>query len=209
MGAIQAARILGAGQVIVVEPIRVRRELAMKVGATMVLDPNAEGAGLVNKIQELCKGPTDRRFAGGRAWDDDMFAVGRGPDFTIEAVGGDSFAPKLEAGPDPTGILPLRQAWEFTRAGGHITTLGFGQKGDVSFPAWQFANRGRTFHAGQQGGLQMLRDLPRYVKLIEKGVLDTKSMVTATYPLERAMEAVQAVADRTQVGAVVTFGQGD
>ncbi len=32
----------------------------------------------------------------------------------------------LEAGPDPTGILPLRQAFDFTRAGGHITTLGFG-----------------------------------------------------------------------------------
>jgi len=205
MGAIQAARILGAGQVIVVEPIKARRDLALKVGATMVLDPNVEGSGLVNKIQELCKGPTDRRFAGGRAWDDDLFAVGRGPDFTIEAVGGDSFPPKVEKGPDPTGILPLRQAWEFTRAGGHITTLGFGQKGDVSFPAWQFANRGRTFHAGQQGGLHMLRDLPRYVKLIEKGVLDVKSMVTATYPLERAMEAVQAVADRTTVGAVVTF----
>lgn len=205
MGAIQAARILGAGQVIVVEPIKARRELALKVGATMVLDPNVEGKSLVNKIQELCKGPTDRRFAGGRAWDDDMFAVGRGPDFTIEAVGGDSFAPKVEAGPDPTGILPLRQAWEFTRAGGHITTLGFGQKGDVSFPAWQFANRGRTFHAGQQGGLHMLRDLPRYVTLIEKGVLDAKSMVTSTYPLDRAMDAVQAVADRTTLGAVVTF----
>jgi S-(hydroxymethyl)glutathione dehydrogenase/alcohol dehydrogenase len=205
MGAIQAARILGAGQVIVVEPIKARRELAMKVGATMVLDPHAEGAGLVNRIQELCKGPTDRRFAGGRAWDDDLLAVSRGPDFTIEAVGGDSFPPKAEASPDPTGILPLRQAWEFTRAGGHITTLGFGQKGDVSFPAWQFANRGRTFHSGQQGGMHMLRDLPRYVKLIEKGAIDAKSMVTATYPLDRAMEAVQAVADRTELGAVVTF----
>jgi len=42
-------------------------------------------------------------------------------------------------------------------------------------------------------------------QLIEKGVLDVKSMVTATYPLERAMEAVQAVADRTTLGAVVTF----
>jgi S-(hydroxymethyl)glutathione dehydrogenase/alcohol dehydrogenase len=205
MGAIQAARILGAGPVIVVEPIKARRDLALKVGAKMALDPNVEGSGLVNKIQELCKGPKDRRFAGGRAWDDDLFAVGSGPDFTIEAVGGDSFPPKVEAGPDPTGILPLRQAWEFTRAGGHITTLGFGQKGDVSFPAWQFANLGRTFHAGQQGGLHMLRDLPRYVKLIEKGVLDVKSMVTSTDPLDRAIDAVQAVADRTTVGAVVTF----
>lgn len=205
MGAIQAARILGAGQVIVVEPIKARRELAMKVGATLVLDPNAEGKALVNKIQDLCKGPTDRRFAGGRAWDDDLFAVGRGPDFTIEAVGGDSFPPKAEAGPDPTGILSLRQAFDFTRAGGHITMLGFGQKGDISYPAWMFANRGRTFHAGQQGGLHMLRDLPRYVKLIEKGALDVKSMVTSTYPLDRALDAVQAVADRTTLGAVVTF----
>jgi S-(hydroxymethyl)glutathione dehydrogenase / alcohol dehydrogenase len=205
LGAVQAARILGAAQVIVVEPIKYRRELAMKLGATLVLDPNVEGKGLVEKIRELCKGPTDRRFAGGRAWGDDLFAVPRGPDFTIEAVGGDTVPPKVEAGPDPTGVLPLRQAWEFTRAGGHITTLGFGQRGDVSFPAWAFANRGRTFHAGQQGGLNMMRDLPRYVKLIEKGSFDAKSMVTATYPLDRAMEAVQAVADRTQVGAVITF----
>jgi uncharacterized membrane protein len=32
--------------------------------------------------------------------------------------------------------------------------------------------------------------------------LDVASIVIATYPLKRAMEAVQ---DRTQVGAVVTF----
>jgi Zn-dependent alcohol dehydrogenase len=99
----------------------------------------------------------------------------------------------------------LQQAWEFTRAGGHIVTLGFAQKGNVSFPASSFANRGRTIHAGQQGGLNMLRDLPRYVTLMEKGVIDMKSVVTATYPLERAMEAVQAVADRTTLAAVVVF----
>ena len=51
----------------------------------------------------------------------------------------------------------------------------------------------------------MLRDLPRYVTLMEKGVIDMKSVVTATYPLERAMEAVQAVADRTTLAAVVVF----
>jgi len=204
IGAIQAARIKGAGQIIAVEPIRYRRELALKLGATMALDPNAEN-NLVDRIRELCKGKTDRRFAGGRAWGDDLFAVGRGPDFTIEAVGGDSFPPKVEAGPDPTGILPLQQAWEFTRAGGHIVTLGFAQKGNVSFPASSFANRGRTIHAGQQGGLNMLRDLPRYVTLMEKGVIDMKSVVTATYPLDRAMEAVQAVADRTTLAAVVVF----
>ena len=204
IGAIQAARIKGAGQIIAVEPIRYRREIALKVGATLALDPNAE-ANLVERIRDLCKGKTDRRFAGGRAWGDEIFAVPRGPDFTIEAVGGDAFKPTVEQGPDPTGILPLQQAWEFTRAGGHIVTLGFAQKGNVSFPASSFANRGRTIHSGQQGGLNMLRDLPRYVTLMEKGVIDMKSVVTATYPLDRVMEAVQAVADRTTMAAVVVF----
>jgi S-(hydroxymethyl)glutathione dehydrogenase/alcohol dehydrogenase len=153
LAAIQSTRI------IVVEPIKVRRDLALKLGATMVMDPNVERKGLVEKIRERCRGKTDHRFAGGRAWGNDLFAVPRGPDFTIEAVGGDTFPPKMEAGPDPTGVLPLQQAWEFTRGGGHIITLGSGQKGYVSFPAMLFANRGRTVHSGQPGGLNMLRDL--------------------------------------------------
>jgi Zn-dependent alcohol dehydrogenase len=51
----------------------------------------------------------------------------------------------------------------------------------------------------------MLRDIPRYVKLIEKGVIDMKSMVTKTYPIEQTREAIQAVGDRTVLGAVITF----
>jgi hypothetical protein len=58
------------------------------------------------------------------------------------------------------------------RGGGHIVTLGFGQR--VTFPASSFANRGRTFHTGQQGGLNMMRDMQRYVRLIERGLLDIK-----------------------------------
>ena len=51
----------------------------------------------------------------------------------------------------------------------------------------------------------MLRDIPRFVTLMERGVIDMKPIVTATYPLERTREAVQAVADRTTVAAVITF----
>ena len=35
-----------------------------------------------------------------------------GPDFVIEAVGYDRAKPKVEAGPDPTGIQPLQQMWQ-------------------------------------------------------------------------------------------------
>ena len=205
MGAIQAARLANAGQVIVIEPIKARREIAMKVGGTIALDPNAEGNGLVAKIHTLCKGITDRRFAGGRKSGEGFLAVPDGADFVINAVGSDWFPPKAEAGPDPAAILPLQQCFDFTRAGGHIVMLGVAWRGNVSFNAANFSNRGRSFYSGQQGGLNMLRDIPRYVTMIEKGVIDMKSMVTATYPIERTREAIQAVGDRTVLGAVITF----
>ncbi len=205
MGAIQAARLANAGEVIVIEPIRARREIALKVGGTIALDPNVEGEGLIAKIHSLCKGITDRRFAGGRISGEGRLAVPDGADFTINAVGSDWFPPKVEVGPDSTAILPLEQCFDFTRAGGHIVMLGVAWKGNVSFNAAAFSNRGRTFYSGQQGGLNMLRDIPRYVKLIEKGAIDMKSMVSVTYPIERTREAIQAVGDRTVLGAVITF----
>ena len=205
MGAIQAARLANAGQVIVIEPVRYRREIAMKVGGTIALDPNAEGNGLVGKIQSLTKGITNRRFAGGRISGSGHLAVPDGADFTVVAVGSDWFPPKVEVGPDPTAILPLKQSFEMTRAGGHIMMLGVAFKGDISFNAAQFSNRGRTFYSGQQGGLNMLRDIPRYVKMIENGAIDMKRMISATYPIERTREAIQAVGDRTVLGAVITF----
>ena len=42
MSAVQGARIKGASQIIAVDPIRARRELALKLGATIALDPNDE-----------------------------------------------------------------------------------------------------------------------------------------------------------------------
>jgi len=58
MSAIQAVRIMGAGQIIAIEPVKHRRDLGLKLGATTVLDPNQEGNNLVERIHELCKGPT-------------------------------------------------------------------------------------------------------------------------------------------------------
>ena len=100
----QGARIKGAARIVAVT-IKPRRELALKVGATSALDPNVEGANLVQKIDNLCGPPTMR--GGGY----------RGRDFAIEAVGGDLFAPKAEVGPDPTRILSLQQAWQLSLAG--------------------------------------------------------------------------------------------
>ena len=58
LSAVQGARIQGAAQIIAVEPIKYRRDLALRVGATVALDPDVEGDNLVPKIRQLCQSRT-------------------------------------------------------------------------------------------------------------------------------------------------------
>jgi S-(hydroxymethyl)glutathione dehydrogenase/alcohol dehydrogenase len=203
LGAVQAGRVTGAGQVIAIDPIKYRRDFALKMGATMALDPVAEGDGLVERVRELCRGPNDRRFSGGVSWGRAGNAVmARGADFVVEAAGLQAFPPKVEAQPDPTNVKTVQQAWECTRMGGHVMLMGFTLQ-PVSFPGASLALLGRTIHPGQQGGLNVMRDIPRYVKLIEKGSLDAKSMISRRYGFEDSRQAIQDTADRTIITGVI------
>jgi S-(hydroxymethyl)glutathione dehydrogenase/alcohol dehydrogenase len=198
LAAVQGARLQGAARIIVVDPVRYRRDAALALGATVALDPNVEGANLVARIRALCAGATDRHLAGGG---------NAGPDFVVEAVGGDLFPPKVEVGPDPTGILSLRQAWDLCSPVGHVVTLSGGHPPGsvVSIPANQWANGAKSHQPGNLAGANPMRDIPRFVKLIEAGLFNAKAIATATFPLERVREAFQAAADRTTIGAVVVF----
>lgn len=193
---IQGARIKGASHIIAVEPIPARRELARRVGATIALDPNAEGNELVQKIQSLCASKSDRVFAGyGNV----------GPDYVLEAVGGDLFPARIP-GPDPTGVLPLQQAWQLCSPVGHLVTTGVGHPRNavVSFPASQWANGAKHHLPGNQAGSNALKDLPSFVRLMETGQYDMRSVVgNNTFPLDRIHDCAHAVADRTVVGAAV------
>lgn len=205
LGAVQAGRVTGAGKVIAIDPITYRRDFALKMGATLALDPVAEGDGLVERVRELCRGPNDRRFSGGVSWGRAGNAVmARGGDFVVEAAGFQAFPPKVEGQPDPTNVKTVQQAWECTRMGGHVMLMGFTLQ-PVSFPGASLALLGRTIHPGQQGGLNVMRDIPRYVKLIEKGSLDAKSMITKRYKFEDSRQAVQDTADRTIITGVIEF----
>jgi S-(hydroxymethyl)glutathione dehydrogenase/alcohol dehydrogenase len=201
LSAIQGARIAGASTIIAVEPIRVRRELALKVGATHVLDPNVEGDRLVDRVRELSKGPNNRLWAGGR--DSGGLLGGAGVDFVIEAAGADQAPPKLEAGPDPTGILPMRQAYEMCAPGGHIVTTSL-PRGTISLPAVLFSIGGRTHHAGQAGGANPMRDIPRFVAMLDKGQYDARSLATTVVGLDRMREAYEEVVYRTTATAIMT-----
>jgi S-(hydroxymethyl)glutathione dehydrogenase/alcohol dehydrogenase len=210
LSAIQGARIMGAAQVIGVDPVKARRDLAMKVGATAVLDPNADKDwALVTKIRNMCKTPTDRIFAGGSYGVPNRAGIAGniGPDYVIEAVGFDRFKPKVEAGPDPTGVQVLQQVWQTVPTGGHVCTCGVGHptQAQVTFPIAQWTNGSKTHHSSQYGGTNSMREMPRYVRLIERGLFDAKSLITSKHSLEQVMDAYHAVADRTTVTAMIVM----
>ncbi len=203
LSGVQGAKISGASTIIAIDPVRARRELAMKVGATHALDPNVEGDKVVERVRELSKGPNNRLWAGGR--DSGGLLGGAGADFVLEAAGADQAPPKVEAGPDPTGILPLRQAYEMCAPGGHIVTTSL-PRGNLTLPAVLFTIGGRTHHAGQAGGASPMRDIPRFVELLDKGPYNARPLATSVVPLERMREAYEDVLYRTTVTAIMTPG---
>jgi S-(hydroxymethyl)glutathione dehydrogenase/alcohol dehydrogenase len=201
LSAVQGARIAGASTIIAIDPITVRRDLAMKVGATHVLDPNVEGNRIVERVRSLSNGPTSRAWSGGR--DSGGRRSGAGADFVVEACGAEFVRPKVEQGPDPTGILPMQQAYEMCNAGGHLVTTGL-VRGTIALPAFLFAIGGISHSGGQAGGANPMRDIPRFVSLLDSGQYNAKALVTRVVPLADMLGAYEEVAYRTTVTAIMT-----
>lgn len=212
---INGAAVHSAGQIICVEPIAYRREVALRLGATHAVDPTGKDTTLAVELREMCKGRTPRFFAGGRNWevagfggDDTVGGGARGPDYVYEATGGQRFDPSergIEPQPDPTGILPLQQLWGLIPNYGHGITTSVGQMGNVTIPAGRFTNAGKTLHSAQYGGVDLMKDIPRFVNLIERGIYRTDLIATKKYPLEQARQAIEDSAYRTTVSAHVVY----
>jgi S-(hydroxymethyl)glutathione dehydrogenase/alcohol dehydrogenase len=203
MSAVQGARIQGAKTIIGVDPIKYRRDLALKLGATAVIDPNVDKANdLMNKIRGLTLDvvPAGRTFVGQRQ---------AGPMYVLEAVGGTRFPlpAGIESPTDMTGVEALQQAYTVLRGGGYLRTCSVGHPmgAAVSFPAAGWANSSKTHVPGNFAGVQALRDIPRFVRLIESGLFDAKSLVGQTFPGEKTREALQVAADRSKISSVVVY----
>jgi len=204
ISAVQGARIQGAKTIIGIDPIKYRRELALKLGATHVIDPNVErGNELISKVRSLTPDvvPSGRRYLGERA---------AGPLYVLEAVGGTRYPlpPNVEAPSDLTGVEALQQAWACARTGGYVRTCSIGHPAgaNVNFPASQWANAPKTHVPGNYAGVQALRDLPRFVRLIEAGLYDAKSLLGPVLGIDKAKEAVQVAAERSAITSVISFG---
>ena len=201
LSAVQGARISGASTIIAIDPIRARRDVALKVGATHVLDPNAEGNNLVARVHALSTWPTDRLWSGGR--NPAGRRPGAGPDVVVEAAGADWVTSTSEPSPDPTGVKGVEDAYRMCALGGHLITTSL-VRGNITIPGTLFTIGGVTHHAGQAGGMSPMRDVPRFVEMLEKGQYDAKPLATTVVPLERMLEAYEQVANRATVTSIMT-----
>jgi len=68
---------------------------------------------------------------------------------------------------------------------------------------WAVFNK--THHPSTYGGAWPLRDIPRFVKFIERGQFNAKALVSSSYPLEQLATAYQRTADRIGISAAITF----
>jgi len=201
LSAVQGARIAGASTIIAIDPIRQRREAASAVGATHSLDPNVEGDGLIERVRALSDGPTSRAWAGGR--DSGGRRSGAGADLVIEAAGAEWVRPKLESVPDTTGHVAVQNAYQMANAGGHVITTGL-IRGTLELPAFLFGIGGITHSGGQAGGANPMRDIPRFVEMLDSGQYDAPALATTVAPLEDMLDAYEEVAYRTTITAIMT-----
>ncbi len=104
---------------------------------------------------------------------------GRGVDFGFEAVG----LPTLVA-----------QAYAMTRPEGTVTLVGMPAVGDViTLPAIPAVFSGKRLVGSPVGGSQILRDFPRFLRLVESGQLDLHSMVSRLITLDEVNDGLESL----------------
>lgn len=114
---------------------------------------------------------------------------GRGADYTFEAVG----RPEL-----------IVQAFDMARAAGTVTVVGMPAKDDViTLPALRAVFSGKRFAGSKVGGAQILRDVPRYVRLAESGRLDLGSMVSRRISLDEVNDGIELLERAEGVRTVI------
>ena len=93
------------------------------------------------------------------------------------------------------------------RLGGYVRTAGvFGPGSTITFPTTFWAGSGGKTHLpGNFAGAQTLRDIPRFLRLLESGVFDAKSLIGEIFKPDKMREALQISADRSKITSVIDF----
>jgi Zn-dependent alcohol dehydrogenase len=87
--------------------------------------------------------------------------------------------------------------------GGHLITTSI-IRGDMVLPGNLFSIGGVTHHGGQAGGCSPMRDIPRFVAMLDSGQYNARALATTVVPIERMREAYEEVVYRTTATAIMT-----
>ena len=114
---------------------------------------------------------------------------GRGADFTFEVVG----RPEL-----------IVQAFDMARIEGAVTLVGMPPI-DATFelPALRATFSGKRLQGAAVGGSQILRDIPRYIRMAETGQIDLGSMVSQRISLDEVNDGIASSAGAEGVRTVI------
>jgi len=160
--AVQLARAAGADQVIAVEPLAHRRELAARLGADLVLEPGQHvGAAVLDA--------TD----------------GRGAGLVIEIAGNDA---------------AVAMSIECARSGGVVVLVGIPDDDTTTFRASVARRKGLTIKLTRR----MKEMYPRTTRLVDRGMVDVRSLVSHTFPLADAAEAFAVAQARSGLKVILT-----
>lgn len=192
-GVVQGAKLQGAKTIIGVDPIRYRRELALTLGATHALDPNEyQGNDLVARIRELTPddAPAGRRYLGEHP---------AGVLYGFEATAPTNYplAPGIEA--PPQGADVFQQLYTSVRNGGFVQMAGQTRSSAGALVG------NKVVLGGNFPGINVLRDMARFIHLIEGGQFDAKAIIGKVYTPDQMRESMEAAANRSLISTVIDF----
>ena len=109
---------------------------------------------------------------------------GRGVDVAFEVAGNDS---------------AVKLAVAAARPGSRVILVGIPADDSTTFPAALVRRKGLTLKLSRR----MKEMYPRTIRLVDKGLIDTASIVTHTFPLGQAAEAFRVATDRIGLKIIV------
>jgi threonine dehydrogenase-like Zn-dependent dehydrogenase len=172
---IASAFLLGARQVIAIDDVAERLQMAGSQGAIPLDFAQAEG--VYERLLEL--------------------TAGRGPDACIDAVGAEAHGVTLDAAMDRVKTTlfmstdrasALRQAINCCRKGGTLSVPGVYVGFPDKIPFGALMNKGLTVKTGQT---HVMRYLPKLTELIQSGKIDPRFVITHTLSLDEAPHAYE------------------
>lgn len=194
--AIQLARLAGADQVIALDPLENRRELALRLGADVVLDPTAHGGDAGLEIRRLTRveglvpdTSTSKRIIGGYS-EVPTQTTQLGVDVAVETSG---------------SIPALHQAIRATRFGGTVCVISFYGREATGLLLGEEFHINRLQLVSVRSQSLPMRDTPawtleRMVTLgldwLAEGRIRTDGIITPVVPFEESVDAYRMIDER-------------